>query len=336
MRVGRAESAVSSYDRGRLAMRTRRLGSDGPEVPVICFGTWPLGGAFGAVEDKQAVDTVHAALDAGLTFIDTAESYFDSQAKIGKAIQGRRADVFLATKVSGSDHSPQHIEAALSESLRLLGTDYIDLYQLHTPPQPQWPIEDTMAELVKHQDAGKIRYIGVSNFSVEQIREAAQCGPVQSSQPRYNLLFRQSEGDILPTCVELGIGSIVYSVMAKGMLAGKYKPGHEFPPDDERHYWPHFKGELFERIYAVTEHLKDWARGKGRDIVQLAIAWPLSNPAVTSSIVGGRTPQQVAHDAQAADWILTDSDLKEIDEIQGDLRLEAVSVPRWRRLDRPD
>lgn len=316
-------------------MRTRRLGGDGPEVPVICFGTWPLGGAFGAVEDKQAVDTVHAALDAGLTFIDTAESYFDSQAKIGKAIQGRRAGVFLATKVSGRDHSPQHIKAAISESLRLLGTDYIDLYQLHSPPQPQWPIGDTMAELVKHRDAGKIRYIGVSNFSAEQIREAAQYGPVQSSQPRYNLLFRQSEGDILPTCKELGIGSIVYSVMAKGMLAGKYKPGHEFPPDDERHYWPHFKGELFERIYAVTENLKDWARGKGRDIVQLAIAWPLSNPAVTSSIVGGRTPQQVAHDAQAADWILTDRDLKEIDEIQGDLRLEAVSVPRWKRRDRP-
>ena len=303
-------------------MRTRQLSKNGPQVPVICFGTWPLGGAFGAVEEQQAIDTVHAALDAGLTFLDTAENYFDSQAKIGKAIEGRRDEVFLATKFSGSDHSTEHIEAALSESLRLLKTDHIDLYQIHSP-QPQWPIENTMAELVKHRDAGKIRYIGISNFSAEQTDEAAQYGPIHSSQPRYSLLFRESEEDVLPTCYELGIGAIVYSVMAKGMLAGKYKPGHQFSPDDERHHWPHFKGALFERIYAVTEKLKAWANDQGRDIVQLAIAWPLANPAVTSSIVGGRTVEQMLHDARAADWVLTENDLQEIDEIQGDLRLDA-------------
>lgn len=306
-------------------MRTRRLGREGPEVPVICFGTWPLGGAFGAVEYDQAVATVRAALDAGLTFLDTAESYFDSQAKIGEAIRGRREEVFLATKFSGADHSAVHIASALAESLRLLGTDYIDLYQIHSP-QPQWPIEDTLAELVKHRDAGRIRYIGISNFSGPQMREAALHGPIQSSQPRYSLLFRDAENDVLPTCSELGIGAIVYSVMAKGMLAGKYKPGHEFPPDDERHYWPHFRGELFERIYTVTEKLKSWAHDHGRDIVQLAIAWPLANPTVTSSIVGGRTVEQVLHDAQAADWVLTDRDLQEID----DIHLQPVAIPRWR------
>ena len=114
-------------------MRTRQLGKDGPEVPVICFGTWPLGGAFGAIEYDQAVTTLRAAIDAGLTFLDTAESYFDSQAKIGEAIKGRRKEVFLATKVSGSDHSAEHIESALAESLRLLGTDYIDLYRYTVP-----------------------------------------------------------------------------------------------------------------------------------------------------------------------------------------------------------
>ncbi len=315
-------------------MRTRQLGKDGPEVPVICFGTWPLGGAFGAIEYDQAISTLRAALDAGLTFLDTAESYFDSQAKIGEAIKGRRDEVFLATKISRSDHSAEHIESAIGDSLRLLNTDYIDLYQIHSP-QSQWPIEDTVAELVKHRDAGKIRYIGISNFSADQTREAAQYGPIQSSQPRYSLLFRDSEEEVLPTCHELGIGTIVYSVMAKGMLAGKYKPGHEFPPDDERHYWPHFKGELFERIYGVTEKLKAWAKDHGRDIVQLAIAWPLANPAVTASIVGGRTVEQVLHDAQAGDWVLTDDDLREIDEIQGDLRLESIPIPRWRDIERP-
>ena len=315
-------------------MRTRQLGKDGPEVPVICFGTWPLGGAFGAIEYDQAITTLRAAIDAGLTFLDTAESYFDSQAKIGEAIKGRRDEVFLATKVSGSDHSAEHIESALAESLRLLRTDYIDLYQIHSP-QPQWPIEDTVGELMKHRDAGKIRYIGVSNFSADQMRDAAQHGPIHSAQPRYSILFRDSEDEVLPACRELGIGTIVYSVMAKGMLAGKYKPGHEFPPDDERHNWPHFKGELFERIYAVTEKLKAWAQDHGRDIVQLAIAWPLANPAVTSSIVGGRTVEQVLHDALAGDWVLTDDDLREIDEIQGDLRLEAVAIPRWSDRARP-
>ena len=309
-------------------MRTRQLGKDGPEVPVICFGTWPLGGAFGAIEYDQAITTLRAAIDAGLTFLDTAESYFDSQAKIGEAIDGRRDEVFLATKVSGSDHSAEHIESALGESLRLLRTDYVDLYQLHSP-QPQWPIEDTVGELMKHRDAGKIRYIGVSNFSADQTHEAARHGLIHSSQPRYSILFRDSEEEILPACRELGIGAIVYSVMAKGLLASKYKPGHVFPPDDERRHWPHFQGELFERIYAVTENLKEWAQDHGRDIVQLAIAWPLANPAVTSSIVGGRTVEQVLHDAQAGDWVLTDDDLREIDEIQGDLRLDAITIPRW-------
>ena len=299
-------------------------------MPVICFGTWPLG----AIEYDQAVTTLRAAIDAGLTFLDTAESYFDSQAKIGEAIRGRRDEVFLATKVSGSDHSAEHIASALSESLRLLGTDCIDLYQLHSP-QPQWPIEDTIGELVKHRDAGKIRYIGVSNFSADQTREAVRHGPIQSSQPRYSILFRDSEAEVLPTCRELGIGTMVYSVMAKGLLASKYKPGHQFPPDDERHNWPHFQGELFERIYGVTEKLKAWAQDQGRDIVQLAIAWPLANPAVTSSIVGGRTVEQVLHDAQAGDWVLSDDDLREIDEIQGDLRLESIAVPRWSDRARP-
>ena len=186
-------------------MRTRQLGRDGPEVPVICFGTWPLGGAFGAIEYDQAITTLRAAIDAGLTFLDTAESYFDSQAKISEAIHGRRDEVFLATKVSGSDHSAEHIESAISESLRLLRTDYIDLYQLHSP-QPQWPIEDTVGELMKHRDAGKIRYIGVSNFSADQTREATRHGLIHSSQPRYSILFRDSEDEVLPTCHKLGIG----------------------------------------------------------------------------------------------------------------------------------
>ena len=304
-------------------MQTRALGKDGPQVPVICFGAWPLGGGFGAVPEDRALATVRAALDAGMTFIDTAEGYRGSETLIGKAISGRRDEVFLATKLSGNDHSAEHMDRAIDNSLKALGTDHIDLYQLHHP-QPQWPIGQTMENLLRLRDAGKIRYIGVSNFSAEQTDEAVRYGPVHSSQPRYNLLFRDSEESALPGCLANGIGVIPHSVLAKGLLGGRYRPGQEFPPDDERHYWAQFHGESFERTFKVTERLKQWAADHGRDIVQLGIAWPLAHPAVTSSIVGARTPQQARHNARAGDWALTPQDLAEINEIQGELRLHFI------------
>ena len=303
-------------------MNTKRMGRDGPEVPVVCFGTWPLGGAYGAVEEQQAIATVHAAMDAGLTFFDTAEGY-GSEAIIGKAIKGRRHGLFLATKLSGDDHSTQYMERTIENSLRALGTDYADLYQLHRASKR--PIEDTMADLLRLREAGKIRYIGISNFSAEQIEEAVQHGPIHSDQPRYSILFREVEEDILPACLANGVGVMAHSVLAKGLLAGRYRPGHQFPPDDERHYWPLFQGESFRRTFAVTERLKEWAADQGRDLVQLAIAWPVAaHPAVYTSIVGGRRPEQLRHIAMAGDWKLTQQDLCEIDDIQGNHRLRFV------------
>lgn len=302
----------------------RQLGKNGPDVPVICFGTWPLGGGFGKIPEEQAVATVKAALDAGLTFIDTAEGYIEGETLIGKALQGRRAEAFLATKFTGHDHSKEHIERAVEGSLKALSTDYVDLYQIHQPSE-EWPIEHTMDLLLRLRDAGKIRYIGISNFSPEQTVEALQYGPIHSSQPRYSLLFRDAEESVLPCCLENGVGVIAHSVLAKGLLGGRYRPGQEFQPDDERHRWPQFQGESFERTFEVAERLKGWAVDQGRDIVQLAIAWPLANPAVTSSIVGCRTPEQARHNAKAADWRLTAAELQEIDDLQGDLRLSFVS-----------
>ena len=304
-------------------MQTRQLGKDGPEVPVICFGTWPLGGGMGAIPEDQAIVTVKTALDIGLTFIDTAEGYRNSEELIGKAIKGRRGEVFIATKLSGQDHSAKHMQSAIDNSLRALGTDHVDLYQLHGP-RPQWPIEQTIENLLRLRDAGKIRYIGISNFSAEQTVEAVQYGPVHSSQPRYSMLFREAEDSILPACLDNGIGVIAHSVLAKGLLGGRYGPGHEFAPDDERHHWVQFHGETFERTFEFTERLKVWAADRGRDIVQLAIAWPLAHPAVTSSIVGARTPEQIQHNAKAGDWNLTPEELQEIEDIQGDLRLDFV------------
>jgi aryl-alcohol dehydrogenase-like predicted oxidoreductase len=276
---------------------------------------------MGGVSEQQAIATVQAAVDAGMTFIDTAESYRTSESLIGKALRGRRHEVFLATKLSG-DHSPGHMARAIENSLKALGTDYVDLYQLHGP-QPKWPIGQTMQDLFRLRDAGKIRYIGISNFSAEQTLEALKHGPIHSSQPRYSMLFRDAEESVLPCCLENGIGVIPHSVLAKGLLTGRYRPGHDFPSDDERSSSPHFGEETFSRAFEITERLKQWAADHGRDLVQLAIAWTLAHPAVTSSIVGAKSPEQARHNARAADWSLTETDLKEIDEIQEDLRLHA-------------
>jgi aryl-alcohol dehydrogenase-like predicted oxidoreductase len=302
-------------------METRALGKDGPQVPVICFGAWPIGSGMGAVARDQAIATVETALDVGMTFIDTAESYRDSEETLGEVLKGRRDQVFLATKLS-QEHSPGHLAWAIDNSLRALGTDYVDLYQLHSP-KPEWPIDQTMESLLRLRDAGKIRYIGVSNFSGLQTLEALEYGRIHSSQPCYNMLHRDPEEDELPACLGNGIGVIAYSPLGKGLLTGKYQPGHRFQPGDERGRADVtvFEGEVFQRVFEVTERLKRWAQDHGRDLVQLAIAWTLAHPAVTSSIVGAKSPEQVRHNVKAADWRLSERDLMEIDDIQGDLRL---------------
>ena len=294
-------------------MESRPLGDGGPDVSVICLGAWPLSGGMGACPEEQAIRTVHASLDAGVTFIDTAEAYGTSEAVIGKALRGRRHEVFLATKLSG-EHSSKHIAEAIESSLRALGTDYVDLYQIHNP-RPERPIGETMADLLKLRDDGKLRYLGVTNFSAQQYIEAAQYGPVGSSQSQYHMLFRKAEEEVLPTCLENGTGVMVHSSLARGLLTGKYWPGHRFSANDKRSQYAVFETSHFESAYPYVEKLLAWAADHGRDMVQLAIAWTLAHPAVTSSIVGARTPEQALHNAGAADWTLTKSELAELDGI---------------------
>ena len=307
---------------GNEELETRQLGEDGPQVPVICLGAWPLGGGMGEIPDRQAVDTIQASIDAGGTFIDTAEGYRTSESVLGKALKGRRDQVFLATKLTGS-HSAEHMASAIENSLRSLGTEYVDLYQLHEP-RPEYPIEETMAGLLKLRDEGKIRYIGVSNFSAAQHTEALEYGPVHSSQPRYNMFWRGIEKDLLPTCLKRRIGVIVHSPLAKGMLTGKYRPGHVFARDDERKEKPEFESEPFRRAFPIVEKLVEWAADHGRDGAQLAIAWTLAHPAVTSSIVGAKTAGQALDNISAADWRLSSDDMAEIDDILGGYQFDGA------------
>ncbi|MCH7800934.1 MAG: aldo/keto reductase, partial [Chloroflexi bacterium] len=186
-------------------MRTLPLGKDGPLVPAVCFGTYPLGDGFGAIPESQAIDTVHAALDAGLTFIDTAEGYASAEVRLGKALKGRRHEAFLATKLSRADHSPDQIDAALDASLRALQTDYIDLYQIHFPDRDT-PIEETLRALDDLVHQGKVRYIGCSNYTAWQLCEAVWTSRALhlesfvSAQPNWSMVNREIEQELVPFC----------------------------------------------------------------------------------------------------------------------------------------
>ena len=307
-------------------MEHRKLGNNGPTVPVFCYGAWPISGIMGDAPIEQAIATLNAVLDVGITFIDTAEKYGNSESLIGNVIKGKRDRLFIATKLSGN-HKKEHLDQAFENSLKGLGTDYIDLYQLHNHDS-EISIEYTIERLLRLKEQGKIRYIGISNFDVNQTKEVAKYTDIQSVQPLYNMLHRVNGNDLLPFCAENGIGVMAYSPLGKGLLTGHYKAGHKFDPEDIRskdliNVW---QGDNFDNIYKVTEKLRNWAEDHGRDIIQLAIAWVLANKSVTTVIVGARKPNQVYHNIKALDWKLTKNDLNEIEEI-----LDGFILPqdRW-------
>ena len=293
-------------------MEKRQLGKDGDRVSVIGFGAWPIGGAMGAVDEGAAISTVHAVLDHGITLIDTAQSYRVSEAIIGKALKdGRRNQVFLATKVS-RDYSPDAIRRAMENSLRALQTDHVDLYQIHGW-NPQYPVDDSMETMEKLRQEGKTRYIGVSNFNLEQMELAAQTASFHSLQPRYSLLDREIEAATVPYCEAHGIGILPYSPLAKGLLTGKYTPDHQFPADDERSGMARFQGEDFRRNLVTAEKLKAIAQERNLTLIQLAIGWQLRLSGITCVLVGAKTPEQVVEHVGGQGWQLTDAELQAIE-----------------------
>ncbi len=295
-------------------MQHRRLGRDGPQVPILGLGAWPLGGGMGFVSEPTAIATIHAAIDQGITLIDTAQAYRTSETTIGRALKGGyRQRCFLATKAS-RDFSPAGIRSAMEDSLRALGVDSVDLYQIHS-----WPGEDALAPameaMARLRDEGKTRYIGVSNFSAGQMQQALEIARYRSNQPRYNLFDREIEAEDIPFCAEAGIGVLVHSPLAKGLLTGKYRPGHQFPPEDERAAFPRFQGETFRRYLEVAGQLEAVAREKGLSLVQLAVAWPLRLPAVSCVLVGAKDPDQVREHVAAAEVTFTPDELARIEQI---------------------
>ena len=295
-------------------MEQRQLGTDGPMVSVIGFGAWQVGGGMGKVDEKTGVATIRAAIDNGITLIDTARGYYESEAVVGKALgNGYRQRCFLATKVH-ADYSRKGIVASLETSLKTLRVDTVDLFQLHhySPDYPQESIE-TLVEL---QAQGKCRYFGVSNFDAEQMLTALQIARPQSNQIVYNLFDRGIEHRELEQCSEAGIGILGWRTLAKGLLAGKYTPRHQFQPDDERATEkPRFKGDAFVHYLAKAGRLEEVARDKGLSLVQFAIAWSLRLPGVTSALVGARSPRQVEQQAGAVGVTFSAEELARIDSI---------------------
>jgi aryl-alcohol dehydrogenase-like predicted oxidoreductase len=312
-------------------MKTRQLGHSGLEVPVISFGAFPITGAMGLTTEQEALDTIRAAMECGMTFIDTAEAYGPgplggtrySEEILGKALAGRRDEAIICTKVSGNN-SIEHMNQAIENSLRMLGTDYVDVYLLHGPDRNNYPLEKTMEGLQKLKEQGKTRSIGISSHSTEQVAEFLAYGQLDCHMIKYHMLFRANEAT-MEFSQKHGMGVTTHSTLAKGLLTGKYKPGHKFHESDERSRIGGTTGAFQEQglahCLAVADRLKEWAEARGRTLVQLAIAWALTHPSVTAATVGPKTPQQVHEAAAAANWELTKAELDEIHELQGGFEL---------------
>jgi aryl-alcohol dehydrogenase-like predicted oxidoreductase len=295
-------------------MEYRQLGRDGPQVPVLGLGAWPLGGGMGRVDEQTAIATIRAAIDSGITLIDTAQAYLTSEATIGEALKdGYRGRCFLATKVSGN-YSHEGILSAIENSLRALDVDYVDLYQIHSWA-PWYPIEESMETMARLQEEGKTRYIGVSNFNAGHMGQALRTARFHSNQPVYNMFDRQIEAEDIPFCEREGIGILAHSPLDKGLLTGKYTPDHKFAADDERSGFARFQDETFACYLAVADQLKEVARAKGLNLAQLAIAWLLRLPAITCVLVGAKSPAQVKDHLGAVGVTFSDDELARIDEI---------------------
>lgn len=309
-------------------MEKRPLGESGLAVSVIALGTWAMGGTvetWGHIDDRESIATIHQALDSGINLIDTAPIYGlgHSEEIIGNAIRGRRNKVILATKcgllfpTSKNELPPRCLkpDSIIREceaSLRRLRTDTIDLYQLHWP-DPDTPIRDSMNAMTRLVDQGKIRAIGLSNFSCEQIASAREFGPIASLQPPFSMLCRRATNDLLPFCNEHHMGVIPYSPLAKGLLTGKFSAESTFT--DIRARDPDFVGERYKRNLQIVDHLKLIADTYEKTLTQLVINWTLSFPDITSPIIGAKKPSQVLENVGGVGWTLRDEDRKNIDRI---------------------
>ena len=303
-------------------METRTLGTSDIQITPILMGTWQAGKRMWVgIEDAETVKAIRAAYEGGITTIDTAEVYGEGHSEqiVAEALSDVRERVVYASKVFANHLKPDLVIEACDRSLKNLKTDYIDLYQIHWP-SGSWnseivPIEETMGALNQLKEAGKIRAIGVSNFSVAQIEEASQYGRIESVQPPYSLFWRQAEKELQPYCVEKQISILAYSSLAQGFLTGKFGPDHQFAEGDHRAKSKlYYKKENYDRVQNALAKLRPIAERNQCSLGQLALAWLIAQPQ-TNAIVGARNAQQAIGNAEAAQVRLSATDLAQIDAI---------------------
>ncbi|BCP55263.1 oxidoreductase [Kaistia sp. 32K] len=298
-------------------MQQRRLGSSPVYVSEIGLGTWGMSGSFwGAADDAESIRVIHRALELGVTLIDTAEAYGagHSEEVLGKALVGRREKAVVATKVAPNHLDPAEVIKAFEGSLKRLRTDYIDIYFIHWP-HPDYPIGDTMKALEGLRAQGKIRAIGVSNFTVREIESASQHGTIDVLQPPYNLLWRAIEAEILPYCRSHGVGIIPYSGLAQGLLTGALSRATKFPEGDERRTTVLFQPGVYEKALDAVEELRPIAKRYGKSVAQLAIQWLTSRPGVSSPLLGARTVRELEENAGSVGWTIAPDDVETIDRL---------------------
>ncbi len=305
-------------------MEYRTLGTSALKISTVGLGTWALGDDFwGRVDDAQSVRAIQAGIDAGINFIDTAPAYGagHSEEVVGKAIQGRRDRVVLATKVGiartkdsfGRNLKPESVRKEVDQSLKLLGTDVIDLWQIHWP-DPNTPIEETIGEINRIKERGKIRYIGVSNFDRALLEKARKLAEVVSLQPHYSLLERAAERELLPYCGRESVGVIGYGTLAGGLLTGKFREVPAFEGGDHRgEFYGFFKEPQFGKARKLVGVLEGIATERGKTAAQIAINWAVRRPAVTCALVGAKSPAQARENAGAGDFALSPGEMDRIE-----------------------
>jgi aryl-alcohol dehydrogenase-like predicted oxidoreductase len=312
-------------------MQKRQLGYTELKLTTVGLGTWAMGGpwqfGWGPQDDDAAIAAILAALDEEINWIDTAPIYGcgHSEELVGKALRQTKQKPFIATKCSLlwndkrekiSCLKAKSIRKECEASLKRLGIDRIDLYQMHWP-EPDEDVEQGWEEMARLAEKGKVRYIGVSNFNIEQIKRIKKIAPVASLQPPYSMLNREVEDELLGYCAENNIGVVVYSPMQRGLLTGKFSQERlaGLPLDDHRRRMPEFQEPQFSATLQLVDRLQPIANRSGRTLAQLAISWVLRRSEVTAAIVGARRPDQVKETAKAGDWKLVPEDIYKIEHL---------------------
>jgi myo-inositol catabolism protein IolS len=284
-------------------MELRQLGSTGIELSAIAMGCWPMGGEYwGAPDDPLSIRTVHRALELGVTTFDTAPAYGrgHSEVVLGQALKGRRDDVIISTKTAAA---PGQIRGSLQDSLGRLRTDYVDVFFVHWPNRSA-PMAETMTIMEELRHEGLIRAVGVSNFTVEMMEMASRYARVDAVQPPYNLIWRFIEDDVLPYSLAHDIAVFTYSSLAQGLLTGTYRLNTGLPGDDFRPRTVLWQPENYAKCLYTAERLRPIANELGVSMGQLALRWLISQPGVTTALVGARTPEELAEDVDVFGWAL--------------------------------